>query len=236
MLSRLGIRQTAIISHVIRPCVLSQRTFSLSAAKDKYSWHRTAWPAWQMYKDKAGSSGATIMIAGAAAYLISKEIMVINDEFILLIMMGGVSYNLSKFLGATVGKALDDERLTILEAMNKGRNDQIESLKKAIDAHLEAKDALKYRDELFDIIKANNEMKLEADYRSYLHEVEREVKKRLDYQIDMQKLELSIEEQHICNWVEEKVITSISPKQENDALIQCINDLNLLAESRAIPA
>ncbi|XP_065655083.1 ATP synthase F(0) complex subunit B1, mitochondrial [Hydra vulgaris] len=236
MLSRLAVRQSAMMLQVFRPCVLSQHNFSLSTAKDKYSWHRTAWPAWQMYKDKAGSSGASIMIAGAAAYLISKEIMVVNDEFMLLILMSAVGYNLTKAVAGSVGKALDAERSTILESMNQGKYNQIASLKQVIDSHKEAKDALKYQEEFFDIIKANNEMKQEIAYRSNLHEVETEVKKRLDYQIDMQKLELSIEEQHVCSWVEQKVIASISPKQESDALNQCIIDLNLLAEGRAVSA
>merc|ERR1711931_256204 len=118
---------------------------------------------------------------------------------------------------------LDERRDAILEKMNKGRVSQLAALEGAIEA------ALEDRKEYFDIMKANNEMRLEVEYRRRLQEVESEVQKRLDYQIDLQNLERSVEEEHIASWVENQVINSITSKHETDAIAQCIKDLNTLA-------
>lgn len=232
MLSRLS----SISRQVVKPCaaVASQRCFSLSTQNDnKYAWHKTAWPAWQMYKDKAGESGATMFTFGLAAYLLSKEIFIINDEVLLIFVMGGTGYQLLKAAGPVVGKMLDERRNEILDKMNKGRVSQLAALESAIEEAKEGEAALEDRKEYFDIMKANNEMRLEIEYRRRLHEVENEVKKRLDYQVDLQNLEKSIEEEHIASWVENQVIGSITAKHETDAIAQCIKDLNALAEAKA---
>ena len=76
-------------------------------------------------------------------------------------------------------------------------------------------------------------MRLEVEYRRRLHEVEAEVQKRLDYQVDLQNMERNIEEEHISSWVEKQVVGSITAKQESDAIVQCIKDLNSLAVAKA---
>ncbi|XP_057305194.1 ATP synthase F(0) complex subunit B1, mitochondrial-like [Hydractinia symbiolongicarpus] len=238
MLSRIAAlsRQGAVVQNVLKPSVLlaNRRQFSVSNSdENKYAWHKTAWPAWQMYKDLAGSSGATMFSIGLASYLISKEIFIINDEVLLLFVMGGTGYQLAKAVGPSIGKMLDERRDTILENLNKGKEMHIKAFEDEIAAEREGEAAIENRKEFFDIVKANNEMRLEVEYRSRLHEVESEVKKRLDYQVDLQNLERSIEEEHISSWVEKQVIGSITAKQESDALAQCIKDLNALADARA---
>ena len=236
MLSRLSvISKGSVVQQTLKTCVgLCQRKFSVTSSNDnKYAWHKTAWPAWQMYKDKAGESAAPVITLGLAAYLISKEIYIINDEVLLLFVMGGTAYQLTKAVGPAVGKMLDQERAEILSTMNQGKFDQIKNLESQIEAAKEGEAALDNRKEFFDIIKMNNKMRLEVEYRKRLQEVEDEVKKRLDYQIDLQNLERSIEEEHIATWVEKQVIQSITAKQESDAISQCIKDLNLLAEAKA---
>lgn len=232
MLSRLS----AVSRQVVKPCVAvaSQRCFSMSSQDDnKYAWHKTAWPAWQMYKDKAGESGATMFTVGLAAYLLSKEIFIINDEVLLIFAMGGTGYQLSKVVGPVIGNMLDERRNAILDKMNKGRTTQLASLESAIEAAKEGESALADKKEYFDIMKSNNEMRLEIEYRRRLQEVESEVQKRLDYQVDLQNLKQSIEEDHISSWVENQVVNSLTAKHETDAIAQCITDLNALAESRA---
>jgi len=238
MLSRLSVitKQGALLQQALKPCatsLLNQRNFSVSTTDEsKYAWHKTALPAWQMYKDKAGDSASTMFTLGLASYLVSKEIFIINDEVLLILVMGGTGYQLAKAVGPTIGKMLDDRRSDILENMNRGKIAQITALESEIVEAKEGEEALEHRKEFFEIIKVNNEMRLEVEYRSRLQEVETEVKKRLDYQIDVQNLERSIEEEHISTWVENQVLASITSKQENDALAQCIKDLDELALAR----
>lgn len=56
-------------------------------------------------------------------------------------------------------------------------------------------------------------MLLETNYRERLHMVTNEVKRRLDYQIALQNLHRRMEQDHMINWVEKSVISSITPQQ-----------------------
>lgn len=64
----------------------------------------------------------------------------------------------------------------------------------------------------------NVAMLLETNYRDRLHMVTNAVKKRLDYQIALQHLHRQMEQEHLINWVEKKVISSITPQQVGHGL------------------
>lgn len=59
----------------------------------------------------------------------------------------------------------------------------------------------------------NVAMLLEINCRERLHSVSNEVKRRLDYQIALQDLHHRMEQEHMINWVEKNVISSITPQQ-----------------------
>lgn len=59
----------------------------------------------------------------------------------------------------------------------------------------------------------NVAMLLETNRRERVHMVTNEVKKRLDYQIALQTLHRRMEQEHMVNWVEKNVVTSITPQQ-----------------------
>merc|ERR1719505_271745 len=127
--------------------------------------------------------------------------------------MAGTIMWLSKKAGPGIAQALDARSDEILENMNKGRVAQISALEAEI-AH-----------------EKNTEAALET--RAELFEVETEVAKRLNYQVDLQQLNRNIEQQHIASWVESEVVKSITPQLEKEAIAQCIADIDALAESRA---
>lgn len=59
----------------------------------------------------------------------------------------------------------------------------------------------------------NVAMLLETNYRERLHMVTNEVKRRLDYHVALQNLKRRMEQEHMINWVEKSVVSSISPQQ-----------------------
>lgn len=189
---------------------------------------------WEIYKDKAGLSAPTVFGIGLSAYLLSKEVFIIHEETVLALVMGGTIFYLVKKFGKQVADGLDDYSQNILDSMNAGRQAKIKALEEAIADEKSVEDVYSCRDQIYEILKENNTMQMEAEYRANVNRVYEEVKKRLDYQVDLQQLKKNLEQEHIVNWLESAVVKSITPQQEKESLSQCIKDIKLLATAKAL--
>lgn len=56
-------------------------------------------------------------------------------------------------------------------------------------------------------------MRLEEEYRRRLHEVTSTVKRRLDYQVDVEQAQKKFEQEHMIQWLEGKVTELVKGKQ-----------------------
>jgi len=243
MLSRLAAsRSTALLNQVLKPCVVgavtAKRDISVPPTEHNMrpiynKYFKQAWPSFQMYKAMAGETSGTFFGAGVMAWLISKEIFVINDEVMLGFIMFGTIYHLQKILGVPYGKALKKKHQDYLDRIYDEKHQSMAALEEAIVNERMCEEAWVNREEFFDVTRQNNQVELELEYKKRLHEVESAVQKRLDYQVDLQNIENSIEERHMVAWVEKQVLDSISEAKDGDTLSQCIRDLNELADAKA---
>lgn len=56
------------------------------------------------------------------------------------------------------------------------------------------------------------------------------MKRRLDFQMERVNVLRRVEQKHMTNWIINSVKTSITSKQEDEALKQCVADLKALAK------
>lgn len=136
-----------------------------------------------------------------------------------------------KKLGPGVKKALDAEVDQIEADWAQGRNDQIKAHEDGIAN--EKKEQWRSEGQLLltDAKKENVALQLEAAYRERLANVFSEVKRRLDYQVEIQLVDRRIKQKHLVNWVQSKVLASITPDQDKETLNRCIADLGSLAKA-----
>lgn len=72
-------------------------------------------------------------------------------------------------------------------------------------------------------------MGLEAAYRERMRQMYEAVKRRLDYQVALQNARKDFERTNMINWITDQVKKSITPKQEQDTLQACFNQLRQIA-------
>ncbi|KAM4873169.1 ATP synthase peripheral stalk subunit b, mitochondrial [Thomomys bottae] len=184
----------------------------------------------QFLYPKTGVTGPYVLGTGLILYFLSKEIYVITPETfsglaVLLLMVYGI-----KKYGAACADFIDklnEQKIAQLEEVKQASIKQIE---KAIDTEKAQQALVHKRHYLFDVQRNNIAMALEVTYRARLHNVYKEVKNRLDYHISVQNMLQRKEQEHMIDWVEERVVQSISAQQEKETIAKCITDLKMLAK------
>jgi len=180
---------------------------------------------------KTGVTGPYTFAFTLFTYLASKEIYVMEHEY-----YAGISFAILltigiKKLGPGIKKSLDEEIDAIEASWNQGRNDQIKSHEESIEHEKKEQWRSEGQVLLNDAKKENIALQLEAAYRERLATVFGEVKRRLDYQVEIQQVERRVKQRHLVNWVHSKVLGSITADQDKETLNRCIADLGALAKA-----
>jgi len=168
---------------------------------------------------------------GLLVYLLSKEIYVVNHETLAAASIGAVIiYGVKKFGPdvAAFADKLNDEKVAKAQEI---KDLAMTSLSQAVENEKKEQWRVEGRSMLFDAKRNNVAVLLETNRRERIHMVTNEVKKRLDYQIALQHLHRRMEQEHMINWVEKSVVSSITPQQEKESIAKCITDLKALAKS-----
>jgi len=178
---------------------------------------------------KTGVTGPYAFGAGLLTYLLSKEIWVLEHEF-----WGGVSflimivYGVKKF-GPQVSDYLEKEQQKWLDELNEGKLQEIQACKDAIEGEKKSQLQAEGMRMLFDVKRENVALQLEAIYRERVMQVYRDVKRRLDYQVEKINVERNIQQRHMVNWIVDNVKKSITAESEQENIKKCIADLKGLA-------
>uniref|UniRef100_A0A8C7JIX4 ATP synthase subunit b n=1 Tax=Oncorhynchus kisutch TaxID=8019 RepID=A0A8C7JIX4_ONCKI len=184
----------------------------------------------QLLYPKTGVTGPYVLGAGLLTYILSKEIYIINHETFAAACMGTVIiYGVRKF-GPDVAAFADKLNEEKVQKAQEVKDLAMTSLAQAVLDEKKEQWRAEGRQMLFDAKRNNVAMLLETNRRERVHMVTNEVKKRLDYQIALQTLHRRMEQEHMVNWVEKNVVTSITPQQEKTSIAKCITDLKVLAK------
>jgi len=188
------------------------------------SWFKAFYP-------KTGVTGPYTFAAGVLTYLWSKEIWVIEHEF-----LAGIEFYICiglilKYVGKPIVTPMLDKIIDESNAeVNKIQLDEIEKYKVSIAEQKESQIMASSYEELIQAKKEAVGLQLEAEYRSRLQNAFTQVKQRLDYQLELSNVMRRVEQRHMVDWIISNVRKSITAKQEDDALKKCVADLKALAK------
>lgn len=183
----------------------------------------------QFFYNKTGVTGPYTFGVGLATYLCSKEIYVMEHEYYGGLSLGIMAIVAVKKLGPAIASYCDKEIDKIEADWKQGRTDEVQNLTDAIADEKKEQSSAEGALTLMEAKKENVGLQLEAAYRERAMNVYREVKRRLDYQVECRHVERRLNQKHQVTWIVDNVLKSITPQQEKDTLSKCIVDLNALA-------
>lgn len=184
----------------------------------------------QFFYEKTGVTGPYFFGFGLVTTLISKEIWVIDHGFAEVIGFFGAVALLTNKVGPSMAKWLDGKN----ESMLKERFEQpIVDSKAAAGAVISLNEKAIWQEEgqkyLWEAKKENVALQLEALYRQRLAQVHKDVKSRLDYQLEVQNTKRQFEQNHMVNWIVDSVKKGITPQQEAESIKVCISQLKKMS-------
>jgi F-type H+-transporting ATPase subunit b len=245
MISRLALRNGSILSSVLlrtsTPCIASAPKLLLHTSQQqqmpkklpeyggqvRFGIIPEEW--FKFIEKKTGVTGPYVFGGGLIMYLLNKEIYVMGPETVhAFVALSVLVYAIKKF-GPTVADFADKKIQEQLDQANQNKEEAVTVFTNAIEAEKKEQWRLEGRNYLFDARKENVEMQMEIEYRERLKKVNEEIKKRLDYQVEMDKMQQRMEQSHMVRWIEENVIKSITPQQEKDILTKCISNLKTMS-------
>lgn len=190
----------------------------------------------RLFYPRLGVTGGWTFGIGFTAYILSKEIWVMEHEFWNGVSLAIIFTYVIKKFGPALSAYLEKEQQLECDQFNEGKYSQVDSLTSSIDEEKTAQlQAVGCQEHLFEAKRQNVALQLEATYRERVATVYAEVKKRLDYQVEKQNVERNVEQKHMVNWIISKVQKSITADSETENIKKCIADLKLMA-SRAATA
>lgn len=196
-------------------------------AKVRYGFIPENWFEF-MYK-KTGVTGPYVLGVGFTTYLLSKEVWVIEHDFYYVPSFFCLVWLVNKKFGKTIADMINKQ---VDETENKHkelRADMIRNLEEAVKREEAVQWQADGQELLLDAKRTNVKMQLEASFRERAMQVYTEVKKRLDYQVEKQRIDQMIAQKHMVQWVVSNVLKSLSAQQEQENLKRCISDLQSLA-------
>lgn len=184
----------------------------------------------QFLYPKTGVTGPYVLGTGLCLYFLSKEIYVITAEtFSTISVVGLIVYVIKKY-GASIGEFIDKLNEKKIAELEEVKQSTIKQIEEAIDMEKAQQALVQKRHYFFDAQRNNIALALEVTYRERLYRAYKEVKNRLDYHISVQDMLRRKEQEHMINWVEKRVVQSISAQQEKETIAKCIQDLKLLSK------
>lgn len=183
----------------------------------------------QFFYKKTGVTGPYFFGAGLITFLLSKELYVVEHEFSTGVAMFILVYTAVKKFGPSVkayGAKLQQDKINRFNSM---KESNMESLEDCIAQQKKNIWCLEGNSILMNAKRENVHMQLEAEFRRRQMQVYEQVKKRLDYQMDVANAQREFEQKHMSNWIVDNVLKSITPQQEKETIQKCISDLKTLA-------
>jgi len=184
----------------------------------------------QAFHSRTGVTGPYVLPFAFITFLLSKECWVVEHNVIhgpMIIVMLIAHVRACKWAG--LDQWWESSYNSYRTMFTSIRQDEIDHAKAEIEVENDKQVVASSYEELIKAKKEAVGLQLESSYRQRLAEAHQQVKKRMDYQLEVGNVVRRAEQKHMVDWIISNVQKSITAKQEDEALKKCINDLKTMA-------
>jgi len=178
---------------------------------------------------KTGVTGPYVLAGGFAAFLLSKELVVGDHEFISGISLAMALRFVYVKLRPTIDEKTEQHYNKRITELTKIQEEVKDSFRKEIAAGDEKIQISACQPVIYEAKKEMIGFQLESAYRKRLIEAHKAIKNKLDYQLEVANVKNQVQQKHAVDWIINSVKKSITPAQEAASLNQCFSHLKSLA-------
>jgi len=186
------------------------------------------------FYEKTGVTGPYVFGGAIFTMLASKEYYMFGHTYghhSRQIFWMFVTYGLlNRAYGEQVRDYVENLRTEKFHAMDAIKEEEVQACYEVLDNVK----LLKWRAGLSELYneakKVNLDIMLETAFLERQAQVVNRIKQKLDYQVAVQKVDAELEHAHMIEWIETKVMETITPESQRATLDACIADLHVLAE------
>ncbi|KAJ2305841.1 atp4 subunit B of the stator stalk of mitochondrial F1F0 ATP synthase [Coemansia sp. RSA 2706] len=169
---------------------------------------------------------------GLTAFLIAKEIYVLNEETILLVAFGSILAVLYKVVKEPFASWADSALGAIESVMANARGEHKSAVLAQIEAKSQLKDIVKYTKSLFGMSKEIATMNAQAFELQQTVALNTEIKSVLDSWVRYESSVRENEQKALASKVMGNVRSQLaSPKAQDEIIAQCMRDIQAIAKS-----
>ncbi|KAL4108063.1 hypothetical protein QTP88_018320 [Uroleucon formosanum] len=195
--------------------------------KTRYLFVPEKW--FEMFYKKTGVTGPYVLAAGVLNYLLSKEIWVVDHDFPYVFATMGVFYVGWKKFGTLLADLIDKEIDEYEKSCYADRTMEIFGLRETIKHQKTEIWRTGAQKHLIQSKRENVAIQLETIHRERTLQAYNQVKRRLDYHVDLANLTRTVQHRIMIKWVVDNVLMSMTIEQEKKTINKCILDLKELA-------
>jgi len=175
-----------------------------------------------------GQTGLATLGLGAGAFLMSKEIIVIHSETVVVVALGIMTKVLYDKAGPGIGEWLDSKSDGIHSSLSEGAVAKKNAVENALASAKATPDSLSGVSELFEIAKELDAMNRELSFREVQHDTRSAAVQELESFIKIESDVKAAEQAEMIVALEAEILSGLKGK-EGAILKQCVADLAALS-------
>jgi len=189
------------------------------------------------FYEKTGVTGPYVFAGALFTFLASKEFYMFGHNYghhsrQIFWSAVTIAYFNSKY-GEMLRDMIEDWRTERYIAMDAIKEEEVKNCYEVIEEINLAKWRAGLSEFYNEAKQANLQLMLETAFFERQAAVVNRIKQKLDYQIAVQKVDNELAQSHMVNWIEGKVLESISQDTQSETLDACIAELHVMAEKES---